>query len=79
MTPRYERKQIPRFKRSRRKVKLADPVVRHTFQKLMEIRAAREEGIGMPDFARPDFWEECERACWERLMAILIRRPMPCD
>lgn len=80
MMPRYRKKSIPRYKRqSRSKIKLADPAVRHTFQKLVEIRAAREERINMPDFARPDFWEQCERACWERLMALLIRRPIPCD
>lgn len=78
MTPRYKRrKSIPRYKP--RNIRLADPVIAETFQALQEIRAEKEGEVDMPDFVNTEFWDQCERECWDRLMAFLIRLPMPCD
>lgn len=77
MTSRY-RKQVPRYRR-RPKIRLAAPAIVDTLQALQEIRAEIEGKIGMPDFVNTEFWDQCERECWDRLMALLIRLPMPPD
>ncbi|MEH2573481.1 hypothetical protein V1272_002816 [Bradyrhizobium sp. AZCC 1708] len=82
MTPRYKRKIVSRYKPKRTlpgrpKIKPADPAVLDAFQKLYEVRTAREEAHDMPDFAPPELFDRCERDCWERLMMLLLRSPIP--